>query len=191
MRSPFTRMPGPGFRSRCNLLPRAPGTLPWCRSVSSRLSRQPGSHVVQAAWLPCAGDALGALAAARDWRDPMSAMQGVRREAAESAARPPIFFGWRVVSAAFVIATFAFGVGFYGPSVFLNTLHVGRGWPVSLISAAITTHFLLSAAIVAHLPALHQRFGLAAVTRAGAILVHLACSAGRSRPSPGNFSRPP
>ncbi|BBK42265.1 MFS transporter [Allostella vacuolata] len=81
----------------------------------------------------------------------------------------PAFFGWRVVRAAFAIAVLAWGVGFYGPSVFLHALHEGRGWPVSLISAAITGHFLLSAGIVARLPALHRRFGLVATTRAGGV----------------------
>jgi hypothetical protein len=68
---------------------------------------------------------------------------------------------------------FGWGVVFYGPSVFLNALRVGRGWPVSVISSAITCHFLLSAIIVARLPALHRRFGLAAVTRAGAVAAAL------------------
>jgi len=83
------------------------------------------------------------------------------------------FFGWRVVGAAFLVAMFGWGVGFYGPSVFLNALHRSRGWPVSLISGAITCHFLLSAIIVARLPALHRRFGLMAVTRAGSIAAAL------------------
>jgi MFS family permease len=79
------------------------------------------------------------------------------------------FFGWRVVWAAFVVAIFGWGVGFYGPSVFLQILHKDRNWPVSLISAAITCHFLLSAGIVANLPTLHRRFGLVSVTRAGGV----------------------
>jgi hypothetical protein len=33
------------------------------------------------------------------------------------------FFGWRVVGAAFVFAVFAWGIAFYGPSVFLHTIH--------------------------------------------------------------------
>jgi len=83
------------------------------------------------------------------------------------------FFGWHVVGAAFVIAVFAWGIGFYGPPIFLKTLHATRGWPVSLISAAITAHFLLGAVVVANLAALHRRFGLARVTQAGAVLTAL------------------
>jgi len=80
------------------------------------------------------------------------------------------FFGWRVVWGAALVAVFAWGVGFYGPSVFLHALHTGRGWPVSVVSAAITAHFLLSAGLVVRLPALYRRFGLVAVTRAGGLL---------------------
>src|SRR5690606_14829407 len=32
----------------------------------------------------------------------------------------PLFFGWRVVWAAFTIAVLAWGIGFYGPSIFLQ-----------------------------------------------------------------------
>jgi len=83
------------------------------------------------------------------------------------------FFGWHVVGAAFVIAVFAWGIGFYGPPIFLKTLHATRGWPVSLVSAAITAHFLLGAVVVANLAALHRCFGLARVTQAGAVLTAL------------------
>lgn len=84
------------------------------------------------------------------------------------------FFGWRVVAAAFVVAMFTWGINFYGPSVFLHALHARQGWSTSLIAAAITLHFLASAAVVTALPRLHRRFGLVAVTRAGMA----ACAAG-------------
>lgn len=83
------------------------------------------------------------------------------------------FFGWHVVSAAFVIAVFAWGIGFYGPPIFLDALHGTRGWPVPLVSAAITAHFLLGAVVVANLGVLHRRFGVAVVTRAGGLLTAL------------------
>lgn len=62
-------------------------------------------------------------------------------------------FGWRVVGTAFVVAVFASGTGFYGPSASLHAPHEGRGWPVSTISAATTFHSLLGAAVGARLPA--------------------------------------
>lgn len=101
----------------------------------------------------------------------MTAGTGLRVDVDEPPAprQGGVFFGWRVVGAAFVVAVFAWGTGFYGPSVFLHALHEQRGWPVSTISAAITLHFLLSAAIGARLPALHARFGISATTRAAAV----------------------
>lgn len=80
------------------------------------------------------------------------------------------FFGWRVVGAAFIVAVFSFGISFYGPPIFLQVLHKSRGWPVSLVSAAITTHFLAGAVVVANLAALHRRFGVVSITRTGALL---------------------
>ncbi len=79
-----------------------------------------------------------------------------------------VFFGWKVVATAFAVSVFSWGIGFYGPSVFLHVLHSQRGWPVSAISAAITAHYLFSAAIVIRLPELHRGFGMAAMTRAAA-----------------------
>jgi MFS family permease len=79
------------------------------------------------------------------------------------------FFGWSVAWAAFTIAVFAWGIGFYGPSVFLQSLHGSRGWPISQISLAITTHFLLSAVVIAWLPDIHRRLGIARTTFLGAV----------------------
>jgi predicted MFS family arabinose efflux permease len=80
------------------------------------------------------------------------------------------FFGWSVAWSAFAIAVFAWGIGFYGPSVFLQSLHQTRGWPISQISLAVTAHFLLSAIIIVYLPEIHRRLGIAKTTFLGAVL---------------------
>ncbi|HEY1934120.1 MAG TPA: MFS transporter [Acetobacteraceae bacterium] len=85
----------------------------------------------------------------------------------------PVFFGWHVVGAAFVIAVLAWGIGFYGPPIFLETLQRSRGWSPSLISAAITMQYLFGAAFIAGLAKLHRRFGIPAVTSAGGVLTAL------------------
>ncbi len=87
---------------------------------------------------------------------------------ASNRSKSTHFHGWNVVGAAFVVAVFAWGIGFYGPPIFLAAIHATYGWPVSLISAAITEHFLFGAAVVANLARLHRRFGIAATTRVGA-----------------------
>jgi MFS family permease len=81
------------------------------------------------------------------------------------------FYGWRVVAGAFVLAVFGWGIGFYGPPVFLQTIRAERNWPLALVSTAVTIHFLIGALAAANLPAIHRRFGIASVTKAGAVLI--------------------
>jgi hypothetical protein len=83
------------------------------------------------------------------------------------------FHGHAVVRAAFTIAVFGWGFGFYGPPVFLHAVMVRTGWPLQLVSAAVSLHFLAGAAVVTLLPRLHRRWGLAWVTAAGAALLAL------------------
>ena len=80
-------------------------------------------------------------------------------------AQTTTFHGWRVAWAAFVLAIFGWGLGFYGPPVFLKVLHEQHGWPIVLISTAVTVHFLVGALSGANMPALHRRFGAAPITR--------------------------
>lgn len=81
------------------------------------------------------------------------------------------FYGWRVARAGFVLAVFGWGLGFYGPPVFLGVIRESQGWSVALISAAVSLHFLLGAVCGANLPALHRGFGVAATTKAGALSI--------------------
>jgi hypothetical protein len=70
--------------------------------------------------------------------------------------RPPAaFFGWRVMWAAFVVAIFGWGIGFYGPPVFLHAVQATHGWPIGIVSAAVTAHFLCGALAVANMPAVY------------------------------------
>jgi hypothetical protein len=81
------------------------------------------------------------------------------------------FFGWHVVAATFVLAVFGWGVGFYGPPIYLQMVVQRTGWSVALVSAAVTLHFLVGAAIVANFPRLYRLAGVAAVTTIGAVLL--------------------
>src|SRR5713226_9307830 len=79
------------------------------------------------------------------------------------------FYGWRVVGAAFVLAIFGWGLGFYGPPIFLHAVRETRGWSLALVSTAVTVHFLIGAIVVANLPRLCCGFGVPAVTKAAAL----------------------
>ncbi|MBP2301808.1 MFS transporter [Azospirillum picis] len=85
-------------------------------------------------------------------------------------SQPP-FLGWRVVAAAFLLAIFGWGVGFYGPPVYLYAVIERTGWPVALVSAAVTVHFLCGALVVANLARLHRALGIPGATCLGAALL--------------------
>jgi hypothetical protein len=86
------------------------------------------------------------------------------------------FYGWRIVGAAFVLAVFGWGLGFYGPPIYLQAVRDSRGWSLPLVSAAVTVHFLFGALVVARLPGLYLRYGLPAVTKAGVLALAVGIS---------------
>jgi len=57
------------------------------------------------------------------------------------------FHGWRVVAVCFVVASFAWGLGLFGSSVYLQAVTAAHGWPVAEVASAITLFFLVSAAV--------------------------------------------
>lgn len=59
------------------------------------------------------------------------------------------YSGWRVVLICFLMATFAWALGFYGQGVYLAELQRSHGWPASTISTATTFFYLFSALLVA------------------------------------------
>jgi len=85
----------------------------------------------------------------------------------------PPFFGPRVVRAAFTMAMFGWGVGFYGPPVYLHAVIERTGWSLAWVSSAVTVHYLFGALVVAQLPRLHARFGVGATALAGASIAAL------------------
>ena len=89
------------------------------------------------------------------------------------SANPTAFYGWRVVAGAFVVAMFGWGLGFYGPPVYLHAVREARGWSIALMSTVVTVHYLCGALVVANLPKLYRRFGLATVTRVGSLSLAL------------------
>ncbi|HSW08114.1 MFS transporter [Aquabacterium sp.] len=87
-------------------------------------------------------------------------------------ATPPAvpFFGAWVVRGAFVLAAFGWGVGFYGLPVFLQAVVQRTGWPLTLVSAAMTLHFLAGALVITRLPRWHARVGVPATLVCGSVL---------------------
>jgi MFS family permease len=79
---------------------------------------------------------------------------------------------------------FGWGLGFYGPPVYLHAVNEARSWPLALVSGAVTVHFVVGALVVANLPALYRRFGMAAVTKAGAVCAGLGVIGWATAPAP-------
>jgi hypothetical protein len=75
----------------------------------------------------------------------------------ENVLSQPKFFGPWVVRSAFVLAVFGWGVGFYGPSIYLAEVIGRTGWTLSLVSWAVTLHVLFGAVVIANLPSVYAR----------------------------------
>jgi MFS family permease len=58
------------------------------------------------------------------------------------------YHGWLVVTAAFLVALYGFGLGFYGPGIYLVSLKALHGWPTRELSTAITTYYVLGATLL-------------------------------------------
>jgi predicted MFS family arabinose efflux permease len=74
----------------------------------------------------------------------------------ETSAR---YDGWRIVVVCFLVATFGWGLGFYGQSVYLAELHRHYGWPASLISTGTTFFYLFGAVLVVFVSEAVRAFG--------------------------------
>jgi MFS family permease len=74
----------------------------------------------------------------------------------ETSAR---YEGWRIVVVCFLVATFGWGFGFYGQTVYIAELHRLHGWPTSLISSGTTFFYLFGAVLVAFVSEAMRGFG--------------------------------
>jgi MFS family permease len=79
------------------------------------------------------------------------------------------YHGWRVVAAAFLIALFGWGLGFYGPGIYLVALEERHGWPGGEISLAITAYYLAGATLILFAGGIFERFGARRVVATGAV----------------------
>lgn len=77
--------------------------------------------------------------------------------------------GWRVVFACFTVATFSWGLGFYGHGVYLAELQRAKGWPTSLMSTATTLYYLSGSVLVVYVADMLQRLGPRRMLIAGAV----------------------
>ncbi len=83
----------------------------------------------------------------------------------------PLFHGWRVVAACFVVASFGWGLGLFGSSVYLQAVTAEHGWAVAEVASAITLFFLVSAAVQRSVGRAIDRFGPRPVLSLGTLSI--------------------
>lgn len=89
----------------------------------------------------------------------------------ETALRYP---GWRVVAACFVVASFAWALGFYGQSVYLAELQRLHGWSAASIATATTCFYLFGALLVTFVADAIRKLGPRTCLIGGALLLAFA-----------------
>jgi MFS family permease len=83
---------------------------------------------------------------------------------------------WPVILACFVTAILAWGLGFYGQSVYVAELQRLNGWSATLVSAATTLYYLVGAFFLTFVPNVLERFGPRALLLGGACFLVLGAA---------------
>lgn len=92
----------------------------------------------------------------------------------DAACKAALYHGWLIVAAAFFVAAFGFGLGFYGPGIYLLALAARHGWSAAELSLPITAYYILGAALLFfRVGAWFERYGARAVVTTG--VVAMAC----------------
>lgn len=85
--------------------------------------------------------------------------------------------GWRIVAVCFLLATFGWGLGFYGQSVYVAELQRAHGWSASLISSATTFFYLFGALLVVFVGEAVRKYGPRLCLLAGTLAMAAAAVA--------------
>lgn len=90
----------------------------------------------------------------------------------------PMFYGWRIVAACMAFATVCWSLGTFGMSVYVFALSQTDGgaarFAVGTVSTAVTTAYLVSAALMSVVGGVSARFGTRPVVGFGAFALALA-----------------
>lgn len=86
-----------------------------------------------------------------------------------STVSPRIYYGWIMVAACFVLAFFAWGLGFYSHGFFIAALRAEWGWSTGLLSGAVASFWFVGVPAVLIIGRLLDRFGPRWIVMFGAI----------------------
>jgi MFS family permease len=97
-------------------------------------------------------------------------MDARRTIAGTATSTAGLYHGWLIVAVAFLVALFGFGLGFYGPGIYLVALRARFGWSAADIAAAISVYYVLGAALLfLFVGRAYERYGVRRVVTVGAL----------------------
>ena len=92
-------------------------------------------------------------------------------------ARDGIFYGWKIVAALFLILVFTSGLGFYNHSVILTALSNDAGFPLELVSGAVSVFFLVSGISGLVIGSLLEKYDVRLIIASGSVLASVSLGA--------------
>lgn len=95
----------------------------------------------------------------------------------DSDSRGGIYRGWWVAAGGFVLAFYAWGVGFYGHGFYMAVLGRSTGWPASLLSSVVAGFWLANVAASLAFGRVTDRFGARPAVVYGALAMAAGCFA--------------
>jgi hypothetical protein len=96
------------------------------------------------------------------------------RAAINRSRESGLYHGWLVVIAAFLVALFGFGLGFYGPGIYLVALKARHSWSIGQLSFVITTYYVLGASLLFFgVGSLFERYGARKVLTVGIVAMSM------------------
>jgi len=88
-----------------------------------------------------------------------------------------IFYGWKIVAALFVILAFSSGLGFYNHSVILTALSNDAGFPLGLVSGAVSVFFFVTGISGLVVGSLLERHDVRLIIGFGSVLASVSLGA--------------
>ena len=89
----------------------------------------------------------------------------------------PVFYGWKIVAALFVILTFTSGLGFYNHSVILTALSSEVGFPLATVSGAVSVFFFVSGISGLIIGSLLEKYDVRVIIAFGSVLASMSLGA--------------
>jgi MFS family permease len=82
-----------------------------------------------------------------------------------------IFYGWWIVGACLIAALFGNALGLFGAGIYLHALVQMKGWPIGLVSGAVTLFYVTSAFLLILVGSAIHRLGPRPVIALGGVLM--------------------